>query len=123
MTNERRHISILVVDDEEDLVEIIESLIGHLYNVKGVFDGRQALDLLRGDESFDLIISDLYMPNIDGLKLYDAVKAENLARAFIFMTAVPHMVLQRADMSHVPTIIKPFNLDQVTDAITKALEN
>ena len=59
---------ILVVDDERLLVKGIKfNLENEGYQVETAFDGRKAVELARA-ESFDLIILDLMMPELDGLE-------------------------------------------------------
>lgn len=61
--------NILVVDDHEDVREVISELLtmeGH--RVSTAYDGKNAIDLL-GVYKFDLIISDIVMPEIEGVEL------------------------------------------------------
>ncbi|MDT8367724.1 MAG: response regulator [Longimicrobiales bacterium] len=44
------------------------------FEVSAVCDGRQALDLLEGEMPFDLVVTDLMMPEVDGLALVSAVR-------------------------------------------------
>ncbi|MBK0382855.1 response regulator [Pedobacter sp. SD-b] len=60
--------SILVIDDEIEILNLLTAGLKDTFNVHGVTNGKLALDLLIS-QSFDLIISDLSMPNMDGLTL------------------------------------------------------
>lgn len=81
--------SILVVDDEPDLLEnIVLALDAEGYQVLSASDGLKALDKLQS-EAIDLILADIAMPNMNGYQLYQRVR-ENpdwLFVPFIFLTA------------------------------------
>jgi DNA-binding NtrC family response regulator len=66
--------SILVVEDDRWGRKIIsDTLRRDGYEIVGAADGAQAMELLE-HRSFDLIISDVVMPNLDGLKLLDHIR-------------------------------------------------
>ena len=67
---------ILFVDDEEMIRRICQEMLGSLgYEVVTAADGREALELLQREPgSYDLVITDLSMPRMDGLALAKAVK-------------------------------------------------
>jgi CheY-like chemotaxis protein len=67
----RGHESILLVDDEEDLVEVGAKMLSHLgYEVATRLDGVEALEAFRSQpERFDLVITDMTMPNLTGDRL------------------------------------------------------
>ncbi len=67
---------ILVVDDEAHIVRVLAIWLGrHAYDVIGASNGAVALDILERD-SVDIIISDMNMPNIDGLELVRILREE-----------------------------------------------
>ncbi len=67
-------VSVLVVDDSLTSRTLIQGLLkAHGYRVATAADGLQALDQLR-QESFDLVISDVQMPNLDGLGLLTRIR-------------------------------------------------
>jgi len=67
----RGHECILLVDDEEDLIEIGAQMLSHLgYEVATRSDGAEALEAFRAQpERFDLVITDMTMPNLTGDRL------------------------------------------------------
>src|SRR5437879_11970214 len=66
MTERRR---ILVVDDEPQITRVLRtSLSSHAYDVRVANDGETALEIMK-DWTPDLVITDLSMPNMDGLEL------------------------------------------------------
>ena len=64
---------ILVVDDNEDMCRFLTSFLSPLYSVREASDGYEALEKIR-QQMPDMIISDLMMPNMDGLQLTDRLK-------------------------------------------------
>ncbi|MBI4703739.1 MAG: response regulator [Deltaproteobacteria bacterium] len=80
---------VLVVDDEPMLCRAIERMLRDLCQVVTAHDGRQALEAIAaaaGD--FDLVVSDMTMPEMDGVELYERAAAAypELARRFVFLT-------------------------------------
>ncbi len=70
---------ILIVDDEIDIVKIEEEILRNQgYNVVGTADAEEALSLFRAEpERYDLIITDMTMPKLIGLKLAEKIKEIN----------------------------------------------
>jgi two-component system chemotaxis sensor kinase CheA len=67
---------ILVVDDQFTVRELQRSILGAAgYIVETACDGREALDTLRGGGQFELVVTDLQMPRMDGLELLTAIRA------------------------------------------------
>ena len=63
------NIKILIVEDEQMLAEILsDTLSDRNFDVRLAYDGIQALEAVR-KESFDVIVSDIMMPNLDGYSL------------------------------------------------------
>ena len=109
---------ILVVDDEEDVRESIcdvLALVGH--DAVGAADGTSALGLL-SQKSFDLIITDLRMPGMDGWRLLSALRADAVLRQIpvCVVSAEPEMPVSA---NH--HIRKPFDLAAIVEMIDKLL--
>ena len=70
-----KELNILFVDDEEELVVINEKLLSRLgYNVKGFHSPVEALNYFESaPESIDIVVSDKYMPDLDGIELIEAI--------------------------------------------------
>ena len=116
---------ILVVDDEismrEMLVDMLE-LEGH--EVKTAGDGRAALIELETG-SYDLLLSDMRMPRMDGPALFLEVERRwpALARRFVFMTGDSLNDDTRRFLERVPTpnLNKPFDLEAVRSVVARVL--
>jgi two-component system chemotaxis sensor kinase CheA len=68
---------ILVVDDQFTVRELQRSILGAAgYSVETACDGREALEALASGGSFDLVVTDLLMPEMDGLELLRSIRAD-----------------------------------------------
>jgi len=78
------HNRILIVDDEPDILELVaDSLRSHGYFVQTATSGNQALKKSNSEE-FDLIISDIMMPDGDGIYLADEIRKKHKKTPYIF---------------------------------------
>ncbi len=115
---------ILVVDDDrgmQDLLEIMLTRAG--YQVTTADDGAAALNLI-GKKPFDLVITDLKMPRVDGIDLLKGIKEKAPATAVILLTAFASGETALAAMregAH-DYVEKNFNVDDMLDIVRDALE-
>jgi DNA-binding response OmpR family regulator len=80
------HARVLVIDDEEDMRAVSSTILRDAgYEVTTAADGIEALMRL-GSASFDLILSDVDMPNLDGFKLLEVVARKGVSTPVIFVT-------------------------------------
>ena len=78
---------LLVVDDEEPQREMLAGILGRAgFDVTTAADGAQALQRL-AQESFDLLLTDQRMPNMDGLKLLEQAQRMEPRLPVVLMTA------------------------------------
>lgn len=103
---------VLVVDDEPGIAELLQDLLeaaGHA--VTTASSGAEALQCLQA-EPFDLIVSDLRMPDIDGAALWREVSARQpaLARRMLFVTgdSLSQDARRFLDAAGCPSLDKPF---------------
>lgn len=117
--------TILVVDDHMSITSLLENLLSDKYNVHKAANGRQALEILDA-ERIDLIISDVLMPEMDGLTLCRSVK-ENIQTSHIpviLLTAKSEIEsriegLEVGADSYIP---KPFHPEHLSIRIEKLIE-
>jgi len=125
MTGPARGASILIVDDEPEVVSILaEILADDAHLVETTYSGLAALDKLR-DGTYDLIISDLRMPHLDGPGLYREIARRHpqLIRRMIFVTGdtLGPESAEFLRQSAAPTFGKPFVPDDVRRVIHQVL--
>lgn len=118
--------TILVVDDEEDILELIERHLSKKgYEVITAYNGEQALPLL-DKVQFDLVITDLKMPKIDGMELLRRVKEKDPNIEVVIITG--HGTMDSAiealrDGGAFDYLQKPlYNIKQLSFVTNKALE-
>lgn len=68
--------TILIVDDNEDMRQFLSSILQSDYHIRTASDGQSAWQVLM-EESVDLVVSDLMMPNMNGLELTKQIKQSN----------------------------------------------
>ncbi len=116
---------ILVVDDEESIREFLEIMLKKEgYEVTCVEDGQKAKDILV-KKSFDLVISDLQMPNVTGIELLQHVKSQYPELLFMMITAfgTTETAVEAMKMGAYDYVTKPFKLDEVRINIANALRS
>lgn len=82
----RENFKILIVDDEKEYQEVFKMILNDKgYTVNTASSGQKALDLLK-KEKYNLVLTDLIMPNIDGMKLLERIKKEKTHTEVIIVT-------------------------------------
>jgi CheY-like chemotaxis protein len=111
---------ILIVDDDPAVRASLKRLLDRKYAVTVATDGREALELL-ACESFEVILSDVDMPVMNGLALRDEVRAvfPHLADRFLMMSGGGSDWLTMD--STIRFIAKPFTGDEIETAIENLL--
>jgi two-component system response regulator PilR (NtrC family) len=116
---------ILVVDDEESIREFLEIMLKKEgYEVTLAEDGQKAKDLLT-KKTFDMIISDLQMPNVTGIELLKHVKDSYPDTVFMMITAfgTTETAVEAMKMGAFDYLTKPFKIDEVRMNIQNALRS
>ena len=104
---------ILVVDDELDILEMLSSFLTHEgFQVKTAPNGNAAIEVFKS-EPFDLVISDMRMPGMDGLTVMRRLKEMDENIEVIILTA----------FAGVDNVIEAFRNKGAFDYLTKPLEN
>lgn len=116
---------VLVVDDDEMFREIIVSmLVSANYECREAGDGLEALAVLESGEEFDLVISGIMMPEMDGIVLLERIKAKYPGLPVVIVTGVHDIQVQqlalRKGACHY--LLKPFEREQILAAVRRALE-
>ncbi len=114
---------ILVVDDERLVLQLLGEMLGaDHHTVDTVGDGTQALERLRRT-SYDLILSDVRMPYLDGPGLYRALERRlpDLCRRFVLMTGdvLSTEIQTFLEQTGVPGLSKPFDRSEVRRVIQR----
>lgn len=116
---------ILVVDDEESIREFLEIMLRKEgYEITLAEDGQKAKELLQ-KKSFDMIISDLQMPNMTGIELLKYVRQDFPEILFMMITAfgTTETAVEAMKMGAYDYLTKPFKIDEVRINIANALRS
>ena len=116
---------ILVVDDEAELAELLRDILsadGH--RVMVAKSGREALERL-GGERFDLVVSDLMMPELDGIGLYQRLRESEAERTtpVVFLTgdSLRSATSQAVAETGCRVVEKPFEPQEIRRVVREAL--
>ncbi len=115
---------IMVVDDELSMREFLSIMLRkHGYQVDVAGSGEEALDKIER-ELYDLVITDLSMPRIDGMTVLQRVKDVSPTTAVILVTAyaTTESAIEAMKRGAYDYIIKPFKVDELKIIIENALE-
>ncbi len=107
-----REVKILFVEDETDLIDIISDTLSKLKaNYQTALNGKIAYDLLMSDDSFDLVVTDINMPVMNGLELIEKVRETNKDIPFVIMSAHTESEYMRKaeDLGIDNYLLKPFD--------------
>jgi DNA-binding NtrC family response regulator len=114
---------ILIVDDDQFMVHTLSRILTLLeYEAVGAFGGRQALDIIHA-EAVDLVLSDIHMPEMNGLQLTDTVKQANPHLPVVLITGYG-TENGHADFRHTRAdalLYKPFKIADLKQTIENAL--
>ncbi|WP_019539914.1 hybrid sensor histidine kinase/response regulator transcription factor [Proteiniphilum acetatigenes] len=118
--------TILLVDDDVELLRFEEKFLSSHYHIKTAENGMQALEILR-EENVSLIVSDIMMPEMDGLELTKRVKLdiEFSHIPVILLTAKVNVEskVQGFETGADAYIDKPFSLEVLMAQIANLLQN
>ena len=116
---------VLLVDDNEPTCTLMTALLQRDFIVDTAIDGMEALEKLR-TKSYDAVILDLLMPNLDGYGVLDFLKQNNpdLLRRVLVVTAAPSPSnLKRVREYEVCALIaKPFEVETLLNAVKQCTE-
>ncbi len=115
---------ILIVDDEPGVRELLGIVLekeGH--SVSTATDGAEALKLAR-EKPFDLVISDIKMPRLDGIHFLSSLREFDKDVPVIMITAYPstESAIEAMKQGAYDYLIKPFKMDEIKLVVSKALE-
>ncbi len=115
----RGKMRILTVDDEQDILDILSDCLestGH--EVVQALNGEQAMEQLRQNGPFDLILTDLSMPVMCGRQLIEKARAAGIKTEIVVVSTgdVPADERQRLNIKMV--INKPFRLDELSEHLS-----
>jgi DNA-binding response OmpR family regulator len=107
--------AILVIEDDDGILDLIEAALKHFgHAVVTARDGRDGISKFDRGE-FDLVITDLRMPEIDGLGVAQYIRGSSRRRVPIIGMSGTPWLMQSADFDRV--LSKPFPLEKLVQSV------
>ena len=117
---------ILLIDDDPEVLKTTARTLAGRHEVIALLRARDALDLITAGENFDLVISDLMMPEMTGMDLHGALSAiaPQHAKRMIFLTGGAFTPRARGFLRQVdnPRLDKPFDRQNLIGLVDSVLE-
>jgi len=115
--------NILLVEDEDPVRMVAErALVRQGYTVTAASDGEEGLEHVREGGAFDLVLSDVVMPSMDGPAMVREIRKLAPALPVIFMSGYAEEQLRRElDMEGVHFLPKPFSVQQISEKVAAVL--
>jgi two-component system cell cycle sensor histidine kinase/response regulator CckA len=114
---------LLIVEDEDMVRAVAErALVRQGYVVETASDGEQALELFAGGKRYDLVVSDVVMPNLDGPSMARQLREHYGEVRILFMSGYAEEQLRETiSLDNVSFLAKPFSVQQIAEAVHDAL--
>jgi len=116
---------ILVVDDEKVIREFLRDFLSDQgYEIDLATDGKEALDKIKRS-NYDLVITDIKMPNANGIEVLKKVKRKNSNTEVIIITGYPSLDTEAEckNFGAAGYIVKPFQINQIKLLVGRALKS
>jgi putative nucleotidyltransferase with HDIG domain len=116
---------ILIVDDEESVRTIVATLLERSGYTATITPGaEEALARLQQDPNYDLILSDVMMPGIDGLTLLDQITSDHPGTPVVMLSAVTdvNIVATAFRRGAIDYLVKPFERSELESIVSRAIE-
>ena len=112
--------TILVVEDNEDVGAFAETLLTELgHRVTRAATGEEALEIARR-KRFDIVLSDVVMPGMGGIKLAEALAREQPQLPVVLATGYSQDIVEGGSGGR-PVILKPYRLATLSEALAEAM--
>lgn len=116
-------LSILIVEDEKIVREGLARALSPSYKTYQAFNGRVAIEVLNKNSDIEIVISDLKMPEVDGIEMLDRIQADNIKVDVIFITAFYSVESATEAMRKgaFDYLTKPVDLEKLESTIKRAI--
>ena len=122
MANSEVKRNILVVDDEAQITRVLKTTLSSQgYGIRSASDGEEALQLMK-DWTPDLVVTDLRMPNMDGLELCRRIRTESRIPIIVLSVKGEDTIkVEALDAGADDYITKPFSINELLARVRAAL--
>ena len=124
---ETKERSVMVIEDDKDMARVIGDILSESYGIIYASDGQEALEKINAGASPSLVVSDIIMPRMDGIKFMKALKG-NLATSHIpvvlLSAEVPDTLMQESLEGGADAYIeKPFSPKKLRSTVDNLIQN
>lgn len=115
---------ILIAEDDESMLNFLVLALGRAgHTVVAKTDGQEALEEINTHKNFDLLLTDVVMPGLDGIELSKKASEIIPNLKIMFITGFAAIALQKNDLSAVKEkmMTKPFHLNDLVDQVETLL--
>ncbi|HPA05571.1 MAG TPA: response regulator, partial [Candidatus Hydrogenedentes bacterium] len=123
-TTEQAANRVLILDDEPGILEVLsQHLVGAGYECTSTTSPARALDLLR-NERFALLLTDLRMPEMDGLEVVRRARDIDPELSIVVVSALTEVTqaIQCMRLGAEDYVLRPFNLQDISRSVSRAVE-
>lgn len=119
MTEKRK---ILVVDDEQDILDFLYKVLNEAFDVRLANGGATGISVFQKEE-FNLVLTDVRMPDVDGIMFLRTIKKISPQCEIILMTgsAEMHMVIEALNEGAFAFVLKPLDIKAIFHRIDQAV--
>lgn len=120
MTDEHtQDISVLIVEDEEDLADMYSAYLPDCYDVEIAYSGEEAIDVL--DSEFDVVLLDRRMPRVSGTEVLAYIEDQGISCHVAMVTAVdPDFDI--IDLRIDDYLVKPVTRDELRETVQRLVD-
>ncbi len=109
--------TVLVVDDEPDIVDLVATLLGEQICVLAAHDGVEALELIRSQHP-DLVLADLLMPRLDGRGLFERIRSDpSMGSTRVLLMTAAGLWPDPGGCGADAVILKPFDIHDLKETV------
>ena len=115
---------LLVVEDDADILEMLAVYFsGQGYAVATAQTGKEAMEAIEGDQDFDLVLLDVFIPDIGGMEILAEINHQTPRPGVILLTALADKEIAHdaRRLGAFDYILKPYNLTQVESSVVACL--
>jgi DNA-binding NtrC family response regulator len=117
--------NLLVVDDELLIRDLLyDHFASKDFQIATADSAEQAMEILDGDQQFDVVLTDIKMGGMDGLQLVDHIKRNHADLPVIIMTGFPSLetAIEALRKRVYDYVIKPFNINRLCAVVEAAVD-
>jgi len=114
---------VLLVEDEDMVRAVAErALVRAGYQITACSDGEDGLEAFEADSDFDIVVSDVVMPGMDGPAMVRGIRKLNPEIPVLFMSGYAEEALRKdIDVPHMHFLPKPFSVAAITDKVAMVM--